>query len=127
MTPALADRCVVIAAIIGCAILAITGCATPQINHIEIDGIAIVEHLDEDAPEGCTPIMSTSQGCYTRGADGKHHVWYSSRANECVKHHEQAHALGMRHTPWARQGDRPVAVVTHSGGGFEVGLVLHGC
>ena len=105
----------------------LTGCATPQVNHIVVDNIKIIEHLDDDdnTPENCQ-TRNIRAGCHIV-INGEHHVYYSRLASDCVKNHEWAHAKGMKHTDGAMSGKRWVAVVTKSGGGFSQGEAITEC
>jgi len=87
--PLAAVACIVIA-------LALGGCSSPTKRVIIVNGVEMVERLDER-----TNPCGDTEGCWT-WRDGKHHVYYKSTSPNWVRTHEQCHALGMRHTEWRR-------------------------
>lgn len=102
----------------------------PQIGEITVQGVKIVEHLDDRANNPCLHQDGDQRvhnmGCH-QVIGGTHHVWYGSRASEWVKDHEVAHVLGMEHDGGRFVDSDFVVIVTKAGGGWNVGDVIRQC
>ena len=95
---------------------------TPQMRLTEVDGIEIVEHIDDKMPPGCEQAYPLG-GCYQQNA-GRHHIWYSVVSMPYVRRHEVAHAKGMRHSHWVSYGGESCSTVLVGADGYLPGQRL---
>ncbi len=99
--------------------IAACGDMLPATISIRADGVT--EHIDtQDSPCG-----NSIGGCYHQRADGSQHIWRSVLSPSYVVRHEDAHALGMRHSEWRHEwGNRFCATVTAAGGKYAKGQTI---